>query len=104
MDMASDGPSFSASWYLRVLGRMYKKRVLRGPMKPGFTLPRQAAVLLPEAVSDAEGVAVLIESVGRIQQVTDPKPHVVYGRMSRDEWDQLQFRHAELHLSFVVPE
>jgi hypothetical protein len=31
------------------------------------------------------------------------KPHPVFGQMTRAQHDQIQCRHAELHLSFVHP-
>ncbi|MBI3837414.1 MAG: DUF1569 domain-containing protein [Planctomycetia bacterium] len=102
MDMAIDGPAFKPSLPVRLIGPFFKKRTLTRPMSPGFTLPKNAAALLPAPVSVAEGLAKLEKSIARQQQTRDRKPNPVFGPMTAEEWDQLNFRHAEMHLSFIV--
>lgn len=104
MEMAIEGAAFTPPWPIRAIGPFFKRRTLRGPMKPGFRLPRKASSLLPAATSAADGLETLARSIARMQQVTEPHRHAVLGPMTRAEWDQLHFRHAEMHLSFIVPE
>ena len=75
-------------------------------MRPGFKLPKAAAdKYVPEpAVSAEQGLSELRASIQRLKTEPQRHPHPVLGRITRDEWDQLQLRHAELHLSFFVPE
>jgi hypothetical protein len=106
MKMSLDGVDFKAPFYIRLLAPLFKKRLLRGPMKPGFQLPEQAAeVLMPRsAVSTEEGLAQLRTQLDRLNRQAERVPRPVFGPMTREEWDQLHLRHAELHLSFYVPE
>src|SRR5262245_55146837 len=94
MDFAIDGPPFRANWFFRRIGPFLKKGMLRGPMRAGFTLPKNASALLPDDVATAAGVAALETAIDRFARVADRKPNVVFGSMTRDEWDQLHFRHA----------
>lgn len=104
MDSALDGVDFRPPWVVRMVAPLLKKRYIRRPMAPGFQLPKHAASLLPPPVSTAEGVAALEKAVARIRQPGPRQRNVIFGPMTREEWDQLMFRHCEMHLSFVVPE
>src|SRR5262249_645770 len=42
MNSAIDGLKFFPPWYVRILGRLFKKRILHGPAMAGFKLPPQA--------------------------------------------------------------
>src|SRR5262249_4795512 len=50
MNMALDGSKVNAPWPMRVIARLiFKPKVLRGKMTPGFKLPPKfAAVLVPD--------------------------------------------------------
>ncbi len=104
IEYAVDGAPFGVAWYFRLLGPLFKKRTLTQPMKPGFKLPQSAAEYLPSNTDAAAGIARLEGAIAKYQQAPELKPHVIFGRMSQDEWDQLNFRHAEMHLSFIVPD
>lgn len=104
MEYAVDGAPFTVPWYLRLAGPLVKNRVLTRPLKPGFKLPKSAAAYLPSNTDAATGIARLEAAIARYQQTAELKPHSVLGHLSRDEWDQLNFRHAEMHLSFIVPD
>jgi uncharacterized protein DUF1569 len=103
MDMAIDGAMFRPPLHIRLIAPWLKKRMITRPMSPGFTLPKDAAALLPDPASAAEGLAKLEKSIARQQQIRERKPNPVFGPMTVEEWDQLNFRHAEMHLSFIVP-
>lgn len=103
MDTAIDGFTFRPAWYIRLIGPFIRKRFLARPMPAGFRLPKSGSMLLP-ADAGSEGLAALERSVARMQQNPHRGAHPVFGPMTNGEWDQLQFRHAELHLSFLLPE
>jgi hypothetical protein len=103
MNSAIDGAPFRAAWYIRIIGPLLKKRMISRPMSPGFKLPKDAVRLLPSETSNEAGIAALAKAVERLKQNQAREPHVVFGRMTCDEWDQLMLRHAEMHLSFIVP-
>jgi len=98
-----DGAPFQPAWYFRLIGPLIKGWVISRPMSPGFKLPSNAGAFLPAPVSTTEGVAALEQAIARFRNTTDLKPHAVFGPMSREQWDLLQMRHGEMHLSFVLP-
>ncbi len=104
VDMAIDGTDFKPNLLVRMGGRLLKRRFLTRPLTPGFRLSRKAAFLIPSEGDAAEGVAELERAVERLNRVADRKPHPFFGPLTRDEWDQITFRHAAMHLSFIVPE
>ena len=103
MDMSIDGSQAKFPWIMRKIGPLLKKRFLSRPMPAGYTVPKGAG-LLPDAGETAAGLAALEKAVARINQTGHRSPHVLFGKMTREEWDQLHMRHSELHLSFIVPE
>ena len=104
MDMAIDGTDFKPNLLVRIGGRLLKRRFLTRPLTPGFRLPKKAAFLIPSDGDAAEGIAELERAIARLGRVADRKPHPIFGPLTRDEWDQITFRHAAMHLSFIVPE
>jgi hypothetical protein len=101
MDMALDGPPFKAPFLIRLVGPLLKKRFLTRPMQSGFQLPSTATKLLPPETSSEEGLALLEHAVARLRATSARKPHGVFGTLTNAEWDQLQFRHCAMHLSFI---
>jgi hypothetical protein len=100
-----DGLEVKAPWSSRLAARfVYRRRLLSGPMPAGMRLPRDAAArLLPEPIGTEEGLAALREALERLGFETDRAAHPLLGEMSLDQWDNFHLRHAELHMSFVVP-
>jgi hypothetical protein len=103
-EYAVHGAPFPVAWYLRLAGPLFKRRFISQPMKPGFKLPKNAAEYLPSATDDAAGIARMERAIAAYQEASELKPHAILGRMTRAEYDQLNFRHAEMHLSFIVPD
>jgi hypothetical protein len=64
----------------------------------------EASTLAADAsVSIEEGLAELRTAIERYKSAEKLQPHPGFGRISREDWDRFSLRHAELHLSFVVP-
>jgi hypothetical protein len=103
MDSAIDGPPFTPALWLRVLGPMFKKRFLSQPMPSGFQVPKSGASLLPDPTDDEVGLQLLDKAIRRLKQTSLRARHGVFGKMTNEEWDVLQFRHCALHLSFIEP-
>jgi hypothetical protein len=105
MKMSLDGADFRPPFMIRLFAPLIKKRLLRGPMKPGFKLPEKAAEeLIPKtSVTTEQGLSELRSVIDRLNREPNRAPSPVFGQMTREEWDQLHLRHAELHLSFFVP-
>ena len=87
------------------MGPWMKNGMLKKTMPAGFELPRGMADILiaPTDTSSMQGLGELRDALARYQAASELKPHSVFGNMTRDDWDELHFRHAELHLSFVDP-
>ena len=105
LESSIDGFSFKAPLHVRLVAPFLKKRFLKKPVPAGFQLPAAGqAQLVPAAtVSTAEGLDALRLAVSRTESESKRAIHPVFGRLSKQESDQLQLRHAEMHMSFVVP-
>src|SRR5271155_3199029 len=87
---------------IRLLGRIFKRRVLATGLRPGVKLPADAeAVLWPPEVSVAAGLEELRGAFRRLEIETKRAPHPFLGPLSREDWDEFHMRHAEMHMSFV---
>lgn len=95
---------FPVPLWLKLVGPLLRSRVLKRGLPRGFQLPPQAARLLPPPVSVEDGLATLEAGIAALHSTTCRVPHPVFGRMNVDQWNQFHLRHAEMHLSFIVPE
>ena len=104
IDAMIDGAPFSfpapLQWVMRIL---MKKKFLSKTLTPGFKLPKSAGRLQPEETTVEEGLAELRIAVERTKTESQRAPHGGFGKIPNDECDQFQLRHAEMHMSFVVP-
>lgn len=99
-----DGIPGRAGWFVRLIGPLLKRRVLRRGMSPGFRLPKKLeAVAFPAGASPGEALEKLRSAVRRTETERMTARHPVFGPLTHEEWTQFHLRHAELHLSFVVP-
>jgi len=106
MSMSLDGiEGGRAPWVIRMFLRVLKHRLLTKGLRPGFNLRSPFAdQMIPDgAHSTDEGLNELRNHIARLKRETQRHPHPAFGPLTREEWDQLHMRHAELHLSFFVP-
>jgi hypothetical protein len=102
-----DGPGFRVRWYYRWFGPIVVKPFLvKGPFPAGFRLPRSGAdrLVAKDTTTYEEGISELLAGIERLGWEQKRIPHPVAGKLSVEEWNQLHLRHAELHMSFIVPE
>jgi hypothetical protein len=105
MNGSIDGMGFSSPWWIRLLGRMVKRRILTKGMSAGFQFRGEMApTLTPPPTSWEDGVQEFRQAIQRLKTEAKRLPSPFLGEMTREEWDQLHCRHAELHLSFLQPE
>jgi hypothetical protein len=106
MKFALDGADFRVPFYIRWIAPLFKKQFLNRPMKPGFNLPKDADErLLPKReVSTQEGLNELRTAIDRMDREPQRHPSPFLGKLTPEEVDKLNCRHAEMHLSFFVPE
>lgn len=104
MTSSMDGFKNRPPWFIRLLGKVMKRRMLTRPMSAGFNLPpRPLEELWPGPTEWADAVMRFREAVQRLKTEEKRVPSPFMGAMTRAEWDQLHCRHAALHLSFLVP-
>lgn len=95
---------FSVPLGLRIMGRLVRRRVLSKGVPSGFQLPPAgAAVLVPPEVSLEDGLAQLDRGIAALDRTSRRAAHPVFGALNVDQWYQFHLRHAEMHLSFIVP-
>lgn len=99
-----DGFGFKAPWFARwLIAPFVKNSLLIRPMRAGFNLPKSASSILPDPdVSADEGLRQLKAAVERLAHEIPAAPHPFLGHMASEEVMQLQLRHCELHMSFIV--
>jgi len=106
MTASLDGFGFKAPGWARLLiAPFVKNSFLTRTMKPGFNLPRTATALIP--ASDLTVPAALVnlrKAMTRIANEPANAEHPFFGKLASQEWTSLHLRHAELHMSFVVPD
>jgi hypothetical protein len=105
MNATIDGFGFMAPWWARqLIAPFVKNSFLIKPMKPGFNLPKAGAALLPDdSITAEEGLRQLKAAIQRLAHETPSAPHPFFGKLASEEIVQLQLRHCELHMSFIVP-
>ncbi len=105
IDSSIDGFSFQANWLVRKLvAPLLKNRLLTGRMQPGYNLRSRAASYLPAPDCELDSaLAHLEQATARLDTTPPTASHPFLGRLSEREWLALHLRHAELHMSFVVP-
>jgi Protein of unknown function (DUF1569) len=100
-----DGFTITFPLPIRLMGRLFRKRLLSTSMPAGFQLPAKGAGgLVPPPTSTEEGLSALRSAVARLRSESRRVPHPALGAMTREEWDQVHLGHASLHLSFLVPD
>ncbi|HET6878978.1 MAG TPA: DUF1569 domain-containing protein [Pirellulales bacterium] len=100
-----DGISAKAPWFIRMAAPLFKRRLLTQGMSPGFQLPKRVEPgFFPAAGSPQAALECLRAAVARTRNEQMTSRHPVLGKLTNEEWTQLHLRHAELHLSFAVPE
>jgi hypothetical protein len=102
VDCSLDGFPMTLPWWMRLAGRLFKKKALQGPFPAGYKNKGAAAdAFHPGETNWEDGMAHYRRSLARLKSESQRHPSPLFGDLARDEWDQLHCRHAELHLSFI---
>jgi hypothetical protein len=100
-----DGFTMTFPLHLRVIGKIFRKKLLTMQMPAGFKLPPDGAAMLgPPPTATDEGAAMLRTAIERLQRESKRAKHPLFGELTREEWDRVHLAHASLHLSFLIPE
>lgn len=109
MEKAIDGSDGKAPLLMRLMLKFVGPSMLRslekGSMPSGFKMPKslRGDFAPPAEVSTEDGLEHLRRAVDRWQTESKRAPHVAFGNITPDQHDLVQRRHAEMHLSHVIP-
>lgn len=100
-----EGVPITVPWWIKPILRMMKGKILRDLPPAGYRLrPAARQALVPPADTTVErGLQLLREAMRRWKEDPTRQPSPFLGKLTNEEWDLLQMRHAELHMSFVKP-
>jgi len=100
-----DGLPGGFPWFIRAMGRIFKKKLISGPMPAGVKMPdKLAKAVMPEPTSTEVGLANLHAAVSRLKQEPHRAAHPVFGEVTNEEWNSMHLKHANLHMSFLTTE
>jgi hypothetical protein len=100
-----DGFAFRLPWIATFFARLFlKKRMLTRGIAPGYGRSPKWDSVKPAAASVEEGLTELRAALTRFRTETKRSPHPALGKLTSDEWQQFHLRHAELHMSFAIPQ
>jgi hypothetical protein len=99
-----DGFAYAFPWPLRLLAKAFKGKLLGGPMPAGLQVPAAfAKEVMPVPTSTEEGLAALRDAVARLKSEPRRARHPILGDFTREGWDRIHLKHANLHMSFLAP-
>ncbi|MDA1015994.1 MAG: DUF1569 domain-containing protein [Planctomycetota bacterium] len=101
-----DGGLGKAPFFIRLMAPLLMKNMLIHKKVPaGFRFGKTSeARLKPNPdVSTEDALAGLQQAIDRCKTEPSRIRHPALGNISREEWDNFNLRHAELHMSFVKP-
>jgi hypothetical protein len=98
-----DGFPNAFPWYMKAMAKLFKKKLMAGPMPAGLKMPAKLAkAVMPEPTSTEVGLANLRAAVARLKQEPHRAEHPIFGEVSKEEWDAMHLKHANLHMSFLT--
>lgn len=99
IESSIDGSGFVLPWPVRVVFTMLMKRkYLYDSLPAGFKAPKRVQ---PEPIDVQEGLAALRNAIVRVSSEGSRVMHPAFGHITREEWDQFNLRHCEMHMSFI---
>ena len=105
-NFAFDGypPEVVAPWPVRLILKLMRNRILNQGMMTGVKIGRVpgGTVGTDEFTAD-EGSERFRAAMRRLRQNAPTRENPVFGKLTHEQWIQLNLRHAELHLGFQVP-
>ena len=102
IDYSYDGVPFKTPFFVKLVMRPMKRRMLYKPMRAGLripSLPGGTAGIDP--MSFEEGLGRFRRTFTRLKNEPPQRPHALFGLLTHDEWINAHLRHAELHLGFM---
>jgi hypothetical protein len=102
---AIDGLAIEFPWLMRVMVKIFKKKLINMAMPAGYQMKAENAwITEPGQVSTEVGLDELRTAVARLQRDPLRARHPLFGSLTNEEWDKVMLAHASMHMSFLVPE
>ena len=99
VDLPASTPHDASRW----VGEEQKRQFFESGVVPEG-IPISPRLLPGEALDDREEAEGLRQAIAHYKASPGPVvPHVLFGSLTRSEWDQFHCIHTAHHLSFVVP-
>ncbi len=90
--------------HIRVLARVLRGYIFSRGLTPGRQLSADAdRRLWPQGKDMPDALEDLRQAIRRLEAETKRGAHPAFGKLNVSQWNQFHLRHAELHMSFVVP-
>ena len=105
-NFAHDGypPEIRPPLPLRFVLRLARNRMLSRGMPAGVRIGRvPGGTLGMEPLEPQEGLRRFRAAMDRLRREAPSLPNPIFGRLTHEQWIQLNLRHAELHLGFQLP-
>lgn len=105
INYAYDGYPFAAPWYMRLLGRLIKRRMIHSPMPRGVRIPGTDGGTY--AIDDLPleiGLDRLSRAVERLRTTPPTADNPLLGPLTHEQRIALHLRHAENHLGYFIPD
>lgn len=106
-NFAFDGypPEVHAPLPIRLIVRMFRGQILRKGMMAGVRVGKvPGGTVGLDLLEPEEGLRRFRTAMGRLKSTVPAAPNPLFGRMTHEQWIALNLRHAELHMSFLVPD
>lgn len=107
INVAYDGypPELRPPWFVKLILRTMKGRVLRGELPRGARIPKvPGGTLGIDVIPTEEGLARFRKAVARLKAAPPSVPNIVFGPLTHDEWTRMHTGHAQLHLGYMRAE
>lgn len=106
IDFSIDGFPFKVNPVMRFMAKLLmKKKFLTKPLPSGFQIPdKNRKDLIPDDDETEKGLAELRAAIERQKSDSNRVMHAFLGNLTNEQWEQFHCRHAEMHMSFAVPE
>ena len=102
-DYSYTGAPLKVPFIVRLMMRPMKGRFLYKAMPAGSKIPKvPGGTLATDPVPLDQGLEHFRTSFAKLKAEAPAQPHLVFGRLSHEEWINSHLRHAELHMSFVT--
>ncbi|QDT44111.1 hypothetical protein Pan241w_42170 [Gimesia alba] len=102
LNTSIDGIDFRLPAPMRFFMRLFMKhKFLHVALPAGF---KSSEKYIPGETTTEAGLAALQTAVERQHRELSRVDHPAFGKLTNQEWEDFQLRHAEMHMSFVIPD